>query len=558
MIYARASNDGKGRKVSIAQQIEIGRRWCQQAGAVVVAVLVDNDLSASRYATETRGDYEEALRLLAIGEANTLWTWENSRAQRELGTFVRLRKILEDVGGFWAYDDRLYDMQDPDDRMRVAEDAVDAERESEKLRKRVLRGVEARAMSGMWAGPLSYGYRIVYDRDTGEAGREIDESTRDYAREIVLTLTETGNETALAKDLERRGIPCARATRWRADHVRKLHALSQDPEGWSKFTAALLPEQLDSAYEALVKVRTESPSQVAKDMNRGHWTHPMPGKWNASKTRNIALNPALAGLRVYRGKVIGKGTWPAIITEAEHAEVVAKLGDPARRSVRDGDRVKYLLSGILLCSVCDEPVTSAKPARHLVYRCKVGHLSRNMAKTDSVVVERLLARLASDVAREFFRYEGQAKELTEAVKTAQELRARLDGFTDKAADGELSPERLARIEAKLLPKIEAAEERARQIGVSPVVAELVGPQAPEVWETLSITQKRAVLRAVVRPRLLPTVAGRAPFNPNAIAMAWLGRPAPIPGVDGAALVDDAAPVDEPILRDDAALVDSAA
>ncbi|WP_326950271.1 recombinase family protein [Amycolatopsis sp. NBC_01307] len=539
VIYARASKDGKGRKISVASQIAQGRKWCEQVGAVVVAVLVDNDLSASRYATEARGDYEEALRLLATGVANCLWTWENSRAQRELDVFVRLRKILVDVGGYWAYDDRLYDMNDPDDRVDTAEDAVDAERESEKLRKRVLRGVEARAREGLWAGPLSYGYRIFYDRETGEADREIDETTRDYAREIVLTLTETGNETALANDLERRGVPCALATRWRSDHVVRLHLLSQDAEGWSKFIAELLPEQIESAYEALVRLRTESASQVAKDMNKGHWDHPLPGHWNASKVRNIALNPALAGLRVFRGKVIGKGTWNPIITEEEHHAVVAKLGDPGRRNVKDGSRVKWLLSGILLCSICETGVTSTLRGGHMVYRCKAGHLSRNMAKTDSVVVERVLRRLSSVAAREFFQYEGQARELTEAVQTARDLRARLDGFTDKAADGELSPERLSRIEAKLLPKIKAAEERAQQIGVSPAVAELVGPDASVVWEGLPITQKRAVLRAVVRPRLLPTPGGRAPFRPDRITMSWMGRPAPIPGVDD---VEDAADV----------------
>ncbi|WP_147397465.1 recombinase family protein [Amycolatopsis panacis] len=54
VIYARASEDGKGRKVSVASQIAQGRRWCERVGAVVVATLVDNDLSASRYVTEER------------------------------------------------------------------------------------------------------------------------------------------------------------------------------------------------------------------------------------------------------------------------------------------------------------------------------------------------------------------------------------------------------------------------------------------------------------------------------------------------------------------------
>lgn len=540
VIYARASKDGKGRKVSVGSQIKWGKQWCERVGAVVVAVLVDNDLSASRYATEERGDYEEALRLLATGAANCLWTWESARAQRELDVFVRLRRLLEDVGGFWAYDDRIYDMSDPDDRIDTAEDAVDAERESEKLRKRTLRGVRDRALEGLWHGTVSYGYRIVYDQDTGEASRVVDEDERPIAREIVLTLTETGNERRLAKELNKRGVPCARATRWRADQVVKLYSLSQEADGWAKFIAGLQPEQVDSAYEALVRLRSDSPSQVAKDLNKGQRAHPMPSKWESATVRSVALNPFLAGWRVHRGKIIGKGTWDAIITEDEHTAVVAKLGDPAQRNVKDGDRVKWLLTGILLCSICETGVTTATRYGSMVYRCKSGHLTRNMAKTDSVVVERLLRRLSSDGARELFQYEGQAKELTEAVKTAQDLRARMSTFTDKAADGELSADALSRIEAKLLPQIEAAETRARQIGVSPAVAELVGPDAPEVWERLHVTQKRAVLRALVRPRLLRTKGGRAPFNPDHVTMSWLGPPAPIPGVDYDVDEEDAA------------------
>ncbi|WP_218952022.1 recombinase family protein [Amycolatopsis anabasis] len=442
VIYARASKDGKGRKVSVGTQIAQGRAWCKRIGAVVVAVLVDNDLSASRYATEQRTDYEEALRLLATGEANTLWTRENSRAQRELDVFVRLRKILVDVGGFWAYDDQIYDMNDPDDRVDTAEDAVDAERESERLRKRVRIGVEARAMEGLWAGPLSFGLRIIYDPRTGEPGREIDPEAAAIAEELVDRLIVTGNETEVSQDFNARGVSCARAQTWRADHVRKLYELSRDAEGWAKFTASLTPEQLESAYEALALLRTESPSQVAKEMNQGQRAHPMPGRWNPAKIRNIALNPALAGLRVFRGEIIGKGNWPAIITEEKRALVVARLGDPSRRWIRDGVRVKYLLSGIMLCSVCEQGVGTRKHGGQMRYRCAEGHLTRDMAKCDSLVVEAVLTRLMSKDARELFHFENHAQELIKVVQAAQELRARLDAFTDEAADGKISPDRL--------------------------------------------------------------------------------------------------------------------
>ncbi|UUV33611.1 recombinase family protein [Amycolatopsis roodepoortensis] len=532
VIYARASNAVKGRKVSVASQIATGRKFCSQHGIAVVAVLVDNNLSGSRYATEERQDYNEALRLLSTGQANTLWTWENSRAQRNLSVFAKLRDILEKVGGYWAYDDRIYDMNDPDDRIDTAEDAVDAERESEKIRKRTRRGVEARAMEGLWAGPLGYGYRIVYDQRTGEAHREVDPETAPFAEAIVDRLIEEPNASVLVRELIEAGVPCARGHVWRADHVKKLQHLSKDPHGWAKLIDSLSTAQQEAAYEALVRARKDTPSQVAQQMNREQWDHPLPGEWNVSKVRNIALSPVIAGLRVFRKQIIGKGVWQPIISDRKRALIVARLGDPSRSTVRDGTRVKYLQTGILLCGICETPTRStplkrARPG----YRCPHGHLMRDMERTDAYVVEAVLSRLESEDARELFRYEDQADELTKAVATARELRARLDGFTDSAANGGIGPERLSRIEAKLVPQIEAAEERVRQIGVSPVVADLLGADARTVWAGLSLSQQREVLRAVVTPRLLPTKGGRAPFNPDDIMLTWLGAPVAIPGVD---------------------------
>ena len=79
VIYARASNESKARKVAVSPQIAVGCKFCKDNGITVVAVLVDNNLSASRYATEERQDCNEALRLLSRGRANLLWTWENFR-----------------------------------------------------------------------------------------------------------------------------------------------------------------------------------------------------------------------------------------------------------------------------------------------------------------------------------------------------------------------------------------------------------------------------------------------------------------------------------------------
>lgn len=523
IIYARASQDRKGRSISVASQVTAGRRFFKKHNIVVVAVLVDNDLSASRYAKHERQDYKEALRLLVTGDAKLLWTWENSRATRELDTFVELRSILIKVGGYWAYDDRIYDMNDPDDRIDTAEDAVDSERESEKLRKRVRRGVETRAYAGDPHGPKWWGHNRVFDR-TGVVTVEIDPVTGPLAAELVRRLLGGENETVIANDFNRREIPCMHEKKWTAFHTRKLYDLARDPLSWAKLTAQLDADQMESAVTALLWLNErESPSVVARRLNQDEAAHVFPGVWTNAKVRSIALNPSLAGLRVHQGEIIGKGNWKGVIKPSEHHRVKAKLNDPERNTRKDGDRIKHLLSGILLCGQCEGGTTAIETGHRNAYRCKKNHASRAKPKTDAFVVEAVLSRLERPDAIELFRAHTDAEdELQKAVEAAQELRARLDGFTDKAAEGALSPERLARIESKLVPQIEAAEQRARQIGVAPLLNDIIGPNARKAWTKLMLVQKREVLRAIVRPRLLPTESrGRAAFDPNAIEVSWL-------------------------------------
>lgn len=519
--------------MSVKSQVAVGHRFFKQHNIVVVAVLVDNHMSASRYARAERQEYKEALRLLVTGEANLLWTWESSRATRELDVFVQLRSILIEVGGYFAYDERIYDMNDPDDRMDTAEDAVDAEKETEKLRKRVRRGVESRAFAGLHHGNDWYGHRKVYDERTGEIVRiERDPVQGPVAKEAVQRLLGGENGTVIANDFNRREISCPHELKWISLHVEKLYQLSRDAESWARLTAKLSPEQVDAAVQALVWLKEkESPQTVARWLREGRYAHVFPGRWSGAKVRAVASNPALAGLRLYQGEIIGKGTWTGVITPAQHYRLAAMLGDPTRAGKKDGDRVKHVLSGVMLCDVCNVPVygvvfdttKNGRPVTRRFYRCvQGGHVSRQKERTEAFVIEAVLTRLERPDAEELFRVEVDAMEdATRALTEARELRARLDGFTDKAAEGELSPERLARIEAKLLPKIEAAESRARQVTIAPTVAGLVGPGAREAWARLSIVQQREVLRTIVRPRLCRSTRKGPGFDPDAIRMVWL-------------------------------------
>jgi hypothetical protein len=102
------------------------------------------------------------------------------------------------------------------------------------------------------------------------------------------------------------------------------------------------------------------------------------------KTLNrMLINPTVAGYRVYRGEIVGKGLWPAILDEDTWQAVRAKLAKPRSVQTKNGDtyaitehqygnrstraRRRYLLTGgIAVCGVCDPP-TAMRAQRRKVY-----------------------------------------------------------------------------------------------------------------------------------------------------------------------------------------------
>ncbi|MBM7771250.1 DNA invertase Pin-like site-specific DNA recombinase [Actinokineospora baliensis] len=523
VIYARASADKKGRAISVASQVAAGKLFFKENGIELVAILRDNDMSASRYAVYERPDYKRALDLLRSGDAKLLWTWENSRAQRELDVFVVLRKLLIEVGGFWAYDDRIYDMNDPDDRIDTAEDAVDSERESEKTRKRVLRGVKNRANDGWWHGPKPFGYTKVFHPESGEAIEMVPHPvTGPAVKEMAKRAIAKKPYSSIAKYLNDANVPTPRDGRWNARQVKNIYAASLDAVAWANLMDQCSPEQQELARDVVVRVSVdrEHPSWIARSMNMDGKPTVYASPWNGSKVRSVLMNPAIAGLRVLRGTILCKGRWEALITEKQRTLLMVRLGNPTVKPRRDGIRAKHLLSGILGCSKC-ERFCYAHKRDGGIYACNQGHISRRVEDTDAFITEMVLARLES--APELFRVTESTDELSRAQADAEELRARLEGFTTEAVNGNLTAKRLAVIEAQLLPKIEAAEKRIHDLSTAPTLAPIAGAQARQVWADLDLAGRREVLRTVMRPRLVRTpVRGR--FDPDAVSVTWLSGP----------------------------------
>lgn len=461
VIYARVSSDPNNRGKSVADQIAECKRECAHRGWQLVKIFQDNDRSASRYATKERKNYARLVEFLRAGKADVLMTWESSRAQRDLEAYLKLRDIAESNGVQWCYKGRLYDLSRTDDRFTTGLDALLDERESGITRDRVLRGKKTSAAAGRPNGRRLYGYAREYDQRTGEFVRSvIREDQATVVREAVRRIAAGAPLTGLCREFNQRGL------------------------------------------------RT----------NTG-------GYWHAYTLRAMVTNPGYLGKRVRHGVVIGDAEWPAILNTAEDRQAfytcVRRLSMPERTTTKPGG-VKHLMSGLAVCGACGGKLAATyrerKPGqreRRMRYVCRGtalhhGHcVSMDKTALDRRVTALVIERLSRPDALELLTADNEQAERTAAwLAEAAEKRATLDETADKVAAGEMTVTMAARIEAQLLPEVEALERQAEEASTAPVLRGLIRPDVAEVWPTLPVAQQREVIKALMDVTLLPTLADR--------------------------------------------------
>ncbi len=147
---------------------------------------------------------------------------------------------------------------------------------------------------------------------------------------------------------------------------------------------------------------------------------------------------------MHRGEVIGAASWPAIITEAKHREVLAVLSDPARMSNGGTAVRRHLLSfGIGRCGVCGSRLRVSVKGGHALYVCdgidesgkRPGCVGRRQSRVDEFVEAVVVERLKRDDVRDLLVPRPAAEVDPQALERAETLRARLDDAADLYAAG---------------------------------------------------------------------------------------------------------------------------
>jgi len=503
LIYTRVSKDRKQSRSTAEQETEC-RAVCDREGWTVADVLTDNGISASRYAKKSRPAWEEVKRRLATDGIDVLVTWEASRSNRDLAEFTDMRGIMRSNGVLLSYSGRTLDLNDTGDSLMAGLDALLGEHSSDETRDRIKRTVRANAVAGRPHGRTLYGYKYVYDPDTGALkGQVPDEEEAGIVREIARRFLSGESRRAICDDLNARGV---QASEWTATKVERC---LDKPKDFPAVAPEIIAEIQDRHRN------DETPHEIAADLNaRGAF----PSVWTETQLKRILLNPGYIAKRVHKGEVVGDADWEPLLDEATFNAIGERLTHPAARGGHD---IRHLLGGIARCGRCGGPMYCGKAGGKLTYECKPGrgHLTRNQQHLDAYVTAVLLERLAT------IDLDDLGAEHPDAVKAraeAAEMRQRINDAADKFASGQISSSTLAKIETNLTPKIRAAEKRARAAAVPPNLAALTGEGVDERWDTLSIEQQREIVRLLLDVTVMPDTRpkGSRGFDPDAVKLEW--------------------------------------
>lgn len=303
------------------------------------------------------------------------------------------------------------------------------------------------------------------------------------------------------------------------------------PFGYLPGGTALDPVEsvaLRSAHAALLA--GVSLRGVARRWNAEGLSTTRGGRWGATQARAVLLRARNAGLRTYRGQVVGAAQWPAVVDEATWRATVSLIGDPARKT-SPGFAVRWLLSGLARCGVCGQVVTSAGTARirangerRTVYRCRTRqHVARDARPADAFVTAVVLARLSRPDALALLD-EPDRPDTGALLAEAAEARSRLDGLAAAYAGGAVDLSQLRTGSDALHARLRELEARQASSRRAPVLGGLVGAEDVEAtWDALPFDRRRAVVDLLVEVVILPaTVQGARVFDPRLVEITWRG------------------------------------
>jgi hypothetical protein len=321
-------------------------------------------------------------------------------------------------------------------------------------------------------------------------------------------------------EVERKGARQKRAQQQAAEQGRP--AGGRRPFGYASDAVTINEAEARHVREAYADVlHGASLKSIARRWNGAQAFTTAGNPWSHSTVRGVLKNPRNAGLRTYRGEIVGPAAWPSLVDVDTFEAVRAILSVPERRTTLTTAR-KYLLPSLALCWKCGSDVTTGH-TRHgkRVYVCRAGKcISRKAEPVDEFVEAVVVERLSRPDAANLLTESG-SDELRGLRAKATGIRDRLDDLATGLEEGILTLPAVRKSSARLnaeLAAVEAATAAAvRADALGPLVA---AHDVAEVWAGLDIAQRRQVVDALMTVTLLKPETGRRDFDPESVRIEW--------------------------------------
>ena len=295
---------------------------------------------------------------------------------------------------------------------------------------------------------------------------------------------------------------------------------------------ALVEDEADELRRAAGAILAgQSWTSVVADLNDRGVRNVTGNDWTLGNLRRTLTSPHVAGLRSYKGEVVGEASWPAIIDRGSWERLRAAA---AKRKRGRSPSERHMLTGLLRCGSCGFPLyANETKGGRFAYRCSptpttkgkgCGGISIARGPLDALVAELIFrtveaGALTAATAR---------REAGEAVDVA-ELEAELAALADDLGAGRITRAEWLRARegiARRLDEAQAAIAAAASLVTSHSV-DLVELRAR--WGGLSVPERRAVAAAVIetitvdratRRGMPSTIEGIGAIDPERVDIEW--------------------------------------
>ncbi|MDQ0645648.1 recombinase family protein [Microbacterium murale] len=307
-IYARISQDTEGAEVGVSNQVASARALAQDHGLEVVATYQDNDTGASSLSKKARPDFAALIAAAARGEFEVILAYSMSRLTRrpaEWETLITLAQTHK-IEFIYRVSPR-YDLNTADGRATARTVAAWDAAEAERTGERVRMAKTAALAKGKdLGGPRPFGWE--------PSRREHRPAEAEAIRSAAAAILAGASVSSVAKAWTAAGIAPPRAGR---------------------------------------------PSR-----NGGTASH----QWRPQAVRHILSNPRQIGRMVVKGVDYGRVAEP-ILTDHDHAALLAIFANPARKPKRGPEPLTSTAQQLVKCGTCGGSMSAGYSRGYRSIRC---------------------------------------------------------------------------------------------------------------------------------------------------------------------------------------------